>query len=503
MATKDSAIAIYFCRVTYYLGTVIAAAFFYFFLTYPEDKRPKKYLSTLLVVIELVLGYIFIFSNLIIYGVLRVQEPHPWVWQFGSFSFLFELFYFGFFVLGILILYRKYLHLRNKHSIMINLRYMLCAIIVGAFPPSLICVILPRFGYFTLNWLGPVSEIIWIPIIAYSIIKYRQMNVRVVGTEVLVLTMIILSFLNIFLGISFVVYARIGLFLVFAVLGYALIRSLVREDAQKEQLNAMNTTLAQKVAEQTHEIRHAYELEKRARLELEKLNDAKDQFIMITQHHLRTPTSSIKWELESLLKGDYGKLTTEQTAALVNSQASTERLMRIVNDFLSITAIKAGTNILNISSCSLKPAISDILAELETDIEALGIAVTYPKDEASWPVLKLDCSKIKESLFIVIENAIRYNRRAGTVKILTDVGGGGKPFVLIIENTGIGITSEESSKIGTALFYRGEHARTAHATGMGIGLSVVKAIVKAHHGHFSIVSAGRDSGAKVRIELPR
>ena len=101
------------------------------------------------------------------------------------------------------------------------------------------------------------------------------------------------------------------------------------------------------------------------------------------------------------------------------------------------------------------------------------------------------------------ENAIRYNRRAGTVKILTDVGGGGKPFVLIIENTGIGITSEESSKIGTALFYRGEHARTAHATGMGIGLSVVKAIVKAHHGHFSIVSAGRDSGAKVRIELPR
>ena len=76
-------------------------------------------------------------------------------------------------------------------------------------------------------------------------------------------------------------------------------------------------------------------------------------------------------------------------------------------------------------------------------------------------------------------------------------------FELTIENTGIGITSEESAKIGSALFYRGEHARKAHSTGMGIGLSVVKAIVKAHHGTFSIESKGRGNGARVVVGVPR
>jgi membrane protein implicated in regulation of membrane protease activity len=293
VTVKDPVTGLFFCRLTYYLGNVIAASFIYFFLTYPEDKRPNNLLVYSLVITELILGYLYLFTDNIIRDVFPIQGIHPWGWYFGDISFIFEIFFFGFFIYGVFILYRKYRLCNDVPGLKTNLKFMLWAMIVGTVPASLMCIILPRFGYFNLNWLGPTTEIVWIPIITYSILKYRQMSVRMVGTEVFVITMIILAFLNIFMDLPFGIYARIGLFAVFTFLGYFLIRSLVREDQRKEQLNTLNSTLSSKVAEQTREIRHSYDLEKRARLELEKLNDAKDQFILMTQHQLRAPVSNV------------------------------------------------------------------------------------------------------------------------------------------------------------------------------------------------------------------
>jgi two-component system phosphate regulon sensor histidine kinase PhoR len=181
-------------------------------------------------------------------------------------------------------------------------------------------------------------------------------------------------------------------------------------------------------------------------------------------------------------------------------KSSADRLMRIVDDFLNITTLKIGTSILDLSDRSLKPAIESIIEELQPEIMSMGIVVSWPHGDNSWPKLKIDYDKMREILFIVVENAVRYNREGGTVTISTKTGGGS--FELSIKNTGIGITQEERQKIGSSLFYRGECARKAHPIGMGIGLSVVKAIVKAHHGSFSIESKGKGEGARVTVRLP-
>jgi two-component system phosphate regulon sensor histidine kinase PhoR len=107
---------------------------------------------------------------------------------------------------------------------------------------------------------------------------------------------------------------------------------------------------------------------------------------------------------------------------------------------------------------------------------------------------------MREILFIVMENAVRYNHNGGSIKIAPRAQDGS--FELSIENTGIGITQEEAGKIGSSLFYRGESARQNHPIGMGIGLSVVKAVIKAHHGTFSIESKGKNEGARLMIKLP-
>lgn len=499
VASTDYQTALFFSRLTYYLGTVIAASFLYFFITYPEDKKPIYLFSWSLIILEILFGYVFIFTNKIIFSLFPINAPHPWGWFFGHWSPIFEISFFGFFIAGIIILYRKFK--KHKESgIKENLKYMLWTIVVGATPPSILSIILPRFGYFGLNWLGPATEIIWIPIIAYSIIRYRQMDVRVVVTEVLAIGMAVIFFVNIFIETSFGSWSRVGTFMIFLATAYFLVRTTLKEAQQREELNSLNLHLEQKVAEQTADVRRAYEVEKKARRDLEKLNDSKNQFIMITQHHLRTPVTTIDWELESMLSGTHGHVTPELKTAITDAQTASRRLTHIIDDFLNIAALKAGGSILNLSRKSLKPSITDVINELKLDITRLHLKTTYSLDDADWPPIVCDCDKIQEILLIVIENAVKYNRDGGSIDVNTKTRG--NQFEISIENSGIGMTKEEAEKIGSALFFRGSSARAANPTGMGIGLSVVKAVVRAHHGTFSIKSSGTGKGAVATMVLP-
>ncbi|MBU6427183.1 HAMP domain-containing histidine kinase [Patescibacteria group bacterium] len=499
VSSRDYQSALFYSRLTYFLGSTIATAFLYFFITYPEDKKPSTLFTWSLVILQIIFCYLFLFTDKIIYSEFPISAAHPWGWRFGSLSFLFELVFFGFFAYGVAILYRKYKYYSDKNT-KGNLKYMLLTIIVGATPPSLMCIVLPRFGYFGLNWLGPVTEIVWIPFIAYSIIKYRQMNVRAVATEVLAIGMTVIFFVNIFIDLSWGIAGRAATFIVFIALATYLLKISLREAEQRAKLSDLNKNLEQKVADQTAEVKHAYEMEKKARKDLERLNETKDQFIMITQHHLRTPITGIRWEIESLLKGERGEIDGEARQALMEASGSVDRLTHIVDDFLDITAIKAGTNILNTSVGSLMPAVREVIDELHLDIERSGIAVSYPMNADAWPEFPVDYDKMRECLFIVVENAVKYNRRNGSVSITTGKRGG--LFEIAIENTGIGISPEERGKIGTSLFFRGHQARELNPIGMGIGLSVVKAIVKAHRGEFKIESKGKDLGARAVIWLP-
>ena len=343
---------------------------------------------------------------------------------------------------------------------------------------------------------------------AYGSLQHKIFNMKTVATEIFVFSIwIFILVRTIMIPVTTDQLTEGILLLITMVFGIFLIQSVNKEVKQRGRaerlatdLKNLNSTLSQKVAEQTTEIRHSYEAEKRARQELEKLNDAKDQFIMITQHSLRTPVTGIAYGLESILSGSYGAIASGARKVMQDMKASANRLTRIVDDFLNITTLKIGRSILNISSVSLKPAIVDILHDFNDDIARRNLEVSYPDNDTDWPKLSIDFDKMREILFVVIENAVRYNSDGGSISISTNIQS--DTFELIIENTGLGITSEEKEKIGSALFYRGQYARKAYPTGMGIGLSVVKAVVTAHHGSFNIESKGHGHGAKVTMRIP-
>ena len=252
--------------------------------------------------------------------------------------------------------------------------------------------------------------------LGYSVLRHKLFNIKIIAIEFIIFALWIIILIRTSLAENLrEASIESGLFIISLIFGIFLIRSIIH-------INSLNATLAQKVAEQTAEIRQAYEAEKKARQDLEKLNDAKNQFITLTQHHLRAPATDITYGLDSILAGTYGFVASGLRTAVKGMRTSAERLTRLVNDFLNITTLKAGRGILDISSTSLKPAIVDILEELRGDIEKMGLKASYPQNDPAWPILSIDFAKMREILFIVIDNAVRYNRQGGSVKISTSYG---------------------------------------------------------------------------------
>ncbi len=485
-------------RLQYFLGISIAVGFYLFSDVYPHDRRISKKSLIISALVIILFFYLYFFTNTLISEVFEIGGIGHWAWNFGGLHLLFDLLFYCLWASALYKIFKTYRVAVG--GLRTNLKNMFLALFLGIIPPSITNILLPTLGIFNFIWFGPVTSFIWVSIVAYSIIKYRQMNVKTVAAEVLALGMTIIFFINIFVNVSAGILIRIIIFSVFIILGIYLIYVSLKEAAQREQLHSLNSHLSEKVAEQTHEIKKAYEMEKKARRDLEKLNETKDQFIMITQHNLRTPVTSIRWELESILSGDHGEISKELRDTLVDTNSSVLRLIRIVDDFLNITALKVGSQILNISSENMRPLLESVLRELKIDIESMHVTINYPKNTDAWPQVKIDKSKIQEVLLIIIENAVRYNIEHGSIAIENRILDNN--FEMTVKNTGVGITKEENTNLFNRLFYRGNRAQAKNPTGMGIGLSVARAVVRAHHGDIIISSGGEGKGAQVVMTLP-
>ncbi len=494
----DKELAFCLIRFQYVLGIMIAIGFYHFSHIYPYDKKPTKKSIIISILILICFIYLYFFTKILVSNVYSIGGIGRWAWSFGKLHLLFDISFYSLWIFALNKLYKTYKS--ETGELRSNLKNMFWALFLGIIPPTMANILLPSFGEYQYNWIGPITSFIWVFIVAYSIIKYHQMDVRAIMTEVLAIGMMIIFFINIFTDVSDGLWVRIVTFIIFIILAFYLIKVSLREVRQREALKLLNSTLSQKVAEQTEEVKLAYELESKARRDLAKLNETKDQFIMITQHNLRTPVSSIRSELENILSGAYGKISKNTRRALNNTGVAIKHLTRIVDDFLNITTLKVGSQILKLSSDNLKQSIEDILLELKIDIHTNNLSIDYPKNTESWPILKIDINKIREVLLIIIENAIKYNVKNGLIVIKTEVIEDN--FTMTIKNTGIGIISEDKNNLFERLFFRSKNAKSMNPKGMGIGLSVSKAILKAHHGDIEIYSEGENMGASVTIKIP-
>ena len=498
----DYVISDFGVRFTIFCSVLVASSLLYFIISFTKDSVPNKKITALLLLVLAVFLYVIFYTNLIIIGPIKAA-PNTfgmiWGWQYGQAWYIQYGLLTLYFVIGALVLRSAYKATSDK-AMKKNIIMIFSGLFIWAVVPFLFNTILPQFGYYNFTWLAPTTGIIWASLIAYSITRHHQMNIRVVVVEVLVIAMMIVAFINIFFNEILGFGGRIFIFGAIVVLGATIIRDALRETAQREELKDLNQHLQEKVNEQTKEIRASYQIERNAHLELEKVDEAKNQFILITQHHLRTPITSIRWQLEAIMGGTYGDVSAELKKAMGDMSESVGRLNHLIDNLLSISALRSGIETLNRAPVSLKIIVDDILTELQKDIDRKHLTLHLPMSKEVWPALSVDKDRMREALFVIIENAVRYNLENGSLSIAGRATE--NSFELTVENTGSELSSEDKKKIFSELFYRSSQAQTSHPTGMGIGLSMAQAIIEAHKGTISLGSRKEGGGVKVVVTLP-
>lgn len=221
----------------------------------------------------------------------------------------------------------------------------------------------------------------------------------------------------------------------------------------------------------------------------------KDQFVGLVSHELRTPLTAVLGYVELLLDGTE-ELTDDQREYLGIIDRNARRQLRLVSDLLLSAQVEAGT-------FAISPVDVDLAAVAEASVISAGptaatAGVTVVADVRPAP-LRGDPVRLGQAVDNLVSNALKFTPSGGTVRVrVAPAADGGA--VLAVEDTGIGIPAEELAHL-TERFYRASTATVRAIPGVGLGLSITKAVVEAHGGTVRIASTVGE-GTTFTLTLP-
>ncbi|MBF0521750.1 MAG: PAS domain-containing protein [Candidatus Omnitrophica bacterium] len=232
--------------------------------------------------------------------------------------------------------------------------------------------------------------------------------------------------------------------------------------------------------------------------ELRRLEKIRQDFVANVSHELRTPVSTIKGYAETLLDGALeDKENARDFVEIIHSDAN--RLASLINDLLDLSRIESGKLKLDFVPVDLNEMLTQVLEALSREIQKKNLTVTN-YIPSNFPKVWVDQKSITQVFYNLMDNAIKYNKEGGLIKISAEEKGPRTASVTVAD-TGEGIPSEDVSRIFER-FYRVDKARSRELGGTGLGLSIVKHIIQAHSGEVSVESQlGR--GSAFSFTLPK
>lgn len=212
-------------------------------------------------------------------------------------------------------------------------------------------------------------------------------------------------------------------------------------------------------------------------IRLEKLLEAKTDFVGIASHQLRTPLTEIKWGIETILDGSFGKFTGEQTAHLKKILDSIFKMVRLIDELLQLVRSEAGYKEFNIKKCDPEKLIKGTVKRIDASFKKKNIAVTF--DFKFSKTLMVDKDMLEIALSNLISNSFHYTPAGG--KIIVKTKEDNSNFYFEIRDTGIGIPKSKQDLIFKK-FKRSEIAMQMYSGGIGLGLYIAKNIIEQHRG---------------------
>ncbi|NJO07164.1 MAG: GAF domain-containing protein, partial [Chloroflexaceae bacterium] len=227
----------------------------------------------------------------------------------------------------------------------------------------------------------------------------------------------------------------------------------------------------------------------------------KNEFVSIVSHELRTPLTSILGYTELLLARSFKPDEQKQFVKTVYDQA--EHLARLVEDLLSLSRLDSGKLNLNRWVVGLNQIIGELVGQVgQLERHRLLIRIADPL-----PPVHIDRDKVKQVLFNLITNAIKYSPNGGEIELevfeatdLPEEHPEGRWVLVRIHDEGIGIAPEDLARIWER-FYRVDNTNTRRIGGTGLGLSIARALVELHGGRIWVASE-LNAGSVFSFTLP-
>ena len=269
-------------------------------------------------------------------------------------------------------------------------------------------------------------------------------------------------------------------------------------------LSSLQSTHEETLAElETMKLKVDYLQQKNLELEhqhvdLKRLNIAKDDFISLASHQLRTPATGVKQYIGMLLEGFSGELQPGQQALLHKAYESNERQLRIISDLLKVAQIDAGKIKPLKTVTNIEKMIRNIISEQESTLasrhQTINVSATTPRIRAS-----IDSNLMRMVFENIISNASKYSHQNTAIDV--NIDSDSKCVSIQIADHGVGIEAADIPMLFEK-FSRIDNDLSMHVGGSGLGLYWAKKIVDLHSGDISMQSE-KGVGTIFTIKLPR
>jgi signal transduction histidine kinase len=228
-------------------------------------------------------------------------------------------------------------------------------------------------------------------------------------------------------------------------------------------------------------------------------NVLKSEFISIISHQLCTPLSAIRWNLEifEAEQEKRGAFSEKERNFLSNIGKANTKMLKLVSDLLEVVRIDQGKTVFKIEDVDLAQLARDVIGELEHLRVQKNIKIVEMFD-VELPRVKVDAGKMKVVLENIIGNALKYSQDGQEVAVAIKYRG--EEVTVIVRDKGVGIPRHQHSQIFEK-FFRSSNSSKYRTEGVGIGLYLVKAILKHFDGRVWFESE-EGEGSTFYVSLP-
>lgn len=230
--------------------------------------------------------------------------------------------------------------------------------------------------------------------------------------------------------------------------------------------------------------------------EQKEVDQMKTDFVSLVSHQLRTPLSSMRWNLEMLLAGDIGKLSAKQKEVVKSTEEANARMIKLISTLLNISRIESGRLIVEPEEIDLVTYFEDLARQCQSNVKGQKLLLTMPKGPYK---VVVDPMLLRQITNNFVNNASKYSPVDKPIEI--SVVDQSDKYMILVADHGIGIPQSEQRKI-FGKFFRASNVSKHETDGTGMGLYIGSMLVKLLGGTIGFESK-EGVGSTFKVILPK